>query len=176
MATPIHLICINTSAPAAAAATTSNSGSDADAQRCCSAPRLLVALAEGSEVEVVEEVVSVGTSSNHTSFAVTEAHLAEGASLKYGYVQREAAGAQQFKSTLVSQVGAAAWAAQTAPAPGVQIVAEQQSASGSPSISGTKAMSHSAPSHMHNQLMIVAHQQCSSTQAAINPNRRMLCT
>jgi Fe-S cluster assembly protein SufD len=105
LAAPIHLICINTSAPAAAAATTSGSGSDADAQRCCSAPRLLVALAEGSEVEVVEEVVSVGTSSNHTSFAVTEVHLAEGASLKYGYVQREAAGAQQFKSTLVSQVG-----------------------------------------------------------------------
>jgi hypothetical protein len=64
--------------------------------------------AEG-ELEVVEEVVSLeaassSRSSNHVAFAVAEVVLEEGADMKYGYVQREAAGAMHFKSTLVQQV------------------------------------------------------------------------
>lgn len=67
-----------------------------------SAPRLLVALGRGAEAEVVEEFVSAGAGATAV-FAVAEVLLGPGASLKHGYVQREAAGSVHLKSTLVDQ-------------------------------------------------------------------------
>jgi len=95
--------------------TTSSSTAVTPESHICSTPRLLVSVAADGEIEVVEEVVSLGasssssgasgssSSSNHVAFAVAEVVLEEGADMKYGYVQREAAGAMHFKSTLVQQ-------------------------------------------------------------------------
>ena len=95
--------------------TTSSSTAVTPESHICSTPRLMVSVAADGEVEVVEEVVSLGasssssgtsgsSSSNHVAFAVAEVVLEEGADMKYGYVQREATGAMHFKSTLVQQV------------------------------------------------------------------------
>lgn len=69
-----------------------------------SAPRLLLSLAKGAELEVVEEYVSADASSGqHAVFAVAEVLLEACASLKHGYVEREASGSVHFKATLVDQ-------------------------------------------------------------------------
>lgn len=69
-----------------------------------SAPRLLVSLGKGAELEVVEEFVSTATGAGqHAVFAVAEVLLDACASLRHGYVQREAAGSVHIKSTLVDQ-------------------------------------------------------------------------
>jgi Fe-S cluster assembly scaffold protein SufB len=69
-----------------------------------SAPRLLVALGAGADAEVVEEFVSAAAGAGrHAVFAVAEVVLEPGASLRHGYVQREAPGSVHFKATLVDQ-------------------------------------------------------------------------
>jgi Fe-S cluster assembly protein SufD len=69
-----------------------------------SAPRALVVLGAGAELEVVEEFVSaVDGAGAHAVMAVAEVVLGEGATMKHGYVMREAAGSVHFKATLVDQ-------------------------------------------------------------------------
>jgi hypothetical protein len=91
---PLHVVHVATAVAAAA-------GGEGRALSA-SAPRLLIALSKGAQVEVIEEFVSA-TGGEHAVFAVAEVVLDTEAMLKHGYVQREAAGSVHFKSTLVDQ-------------------------------------------------------------------------
>lgn len=99
LAQPLYLLHISTSA---AADTSSHNGS---AVLNTSAPRLLIHLSADASLEVVEEYVSAAPDGTHLGLAVAEVVLEQGASLRHGYVNREAKGAAHFKSTLVTQVG-----------------------------------------------------------------------
>lgn len=86
-----------------------SSSNGSGAQLAASAARLLVSLGANASCEVIEEYVTAAAaaagSAAHVSIPVAEVVIGEGAELKHGYVHREAAGAQHFKATLVSQVG-----------------------------------------------------------------------
>jgi Fe-S cluster assembly protein SufD len=103
---PLHVLHVST-----AAASPSSNGSSGAGVLAASAGRLLISLQAGASAEVVEEFVAAAggddaaASGAYITMPVAEVALGEGASLKHGYVQREAAGAQHFKATLVSQVG-----------------------------------------------------------------------
>jgi hypothetical protein len=92
---PLHLLHVST--PAAA-----DAGSSVPTLNA-SAARLLISLGDNTSCEVVEEFVS-DAAGTHVSMPVAEVVLGEGSELKHGYVHREAAGAQHYKATLVSQV------------------------------------------------------------------------
>lgn len=93
---PLHILHVST--PAAADASSNGPVMNA------SAGRLIVSLGANSSCEVVEEFVS-DAAGTHVSMPVAEVVLGQGSELKHGYVQREAAGAQHYKATLVKQVG-----------------------------------------------------------------------
>lgn len=95
---PLYILHVST----AAADTTHSNGGGAALN--ASTARLLVNLAAGASVEVVEEYVSATADGAHVSMPVAEVVLAENAVLKHGYVNREAQGASHFKATLVTQV------------------------------------------------------------------------
>jgi Fe-S cluster assembly protein SufD len=94
---PLHVVHVATAAPP------SDGGARALA---ASAPRLLVALGKGAELELLEEFVSAAAGAAagaHAVFAVAEVLLDACASLRHGYAQREAPGSVHLKATLVDQ-------------------------------------------------------------------------
>jgi len=93
---PLHVLHVST----AAAEGSSGSGPVLAA----STARLLISLGANASCELVEEYVS-DAAGHHVSMPVAEVQLGAGSELKHGYVEREAAGAQHFKATLVTQVG-----------------------------------------------------------------------
>jgi Fe-S cluster assembly protein SufD len=99
---PLHVLHVSTPAAAAAAADSSSSGAPV---LSASAARLLISVGKDASCEIIEEFVSQAAGS-HVSMPVAELVLGEGSELKHGYVHREAAGAQHFKATLVTQVSA----------------------------------------------------------------------
>jgi len=72
-------------------------------QMAASAPRVAVAVGAGASAEVVEDFGAPMPGGSSFTNAVLEAHLAEDASLKHGYVQMEAGGAAHVKGTFVRQ-------------------------------------------------------------------------
>lgn len=93
---PLHVLHVST----AAAESSSGSGPVLAA----STARLLISLGPNASCELVEEYVS-DAAGHHVSMPVAEVQLGAGSELKHGYVEREAAGAQHYKATLVTQVG-----------------------------------------------------------------------
>jgi hypothetical protein len=104
MEQPLYILHIST--PAATSQLGSNGSSSGNCLNA-SAPRLLVSLAGNARLEMVEEYVTDAGASHgsHVTMPVAEVALGPAASLKHGYINREGAGAQHFKATLVSQVG-----------------------------------------------------------------------
>jgi Fe-S cluster assembly protein SufD len=101
---PLHLLHVST----ASADTSSSNGGGRTLN--ASAARLLISLAGNAKLEVVEEFVSADAADGaHLAMPVAEVVLGEGATLKHGYVNREAQGAAHFKATLVTQVGTAGY-------------------------------------------------------------------
>lgn len=91
---PLYVVNVSTAAAAAGG----------EQVLSASAPRLLIHLGKGAEAEVVEEYVSADEgAAGHAVFAVAEVVLDACASLRHGYVQREAPGSVHFKATLVDQ-------------------------------------------------------------------------
>jgi hypothetical protein len=98
---PLQVLHVST------AASSSSGGNCGVQQLAASAARLLISLGASSSAEVIEEFVAdtaAASSGAYLGMPVAEVALGVGAELKHGYVQREAAGAQHFKATLVSQV------------------------------------------------------------------------
>lgn len=96
---PVHVVYVSTTSAAAPGVP-------------ASAPRLYVAAGKGAKLRVIEEFLSVsvggdgggeGADAPLLTNAVAELHLAEGATVDLGYVQRECAGAYHMRSTLVAQ-------------------------------------------------------------------------
>jgi Fe-S cluster assembly protein SufD len=96
---PIHMVYLSTSS--------SSSGDGPDAPRQAAAPRLLLAAGADSHCYIVEEFV--GGSGGGFTCAVAELVLGADASVKHGYVEREAGPSVHIKATLVQQVGSVRW-------------------------------------------------------------------
>jgi Fe-S cluster assembly protein SufD len=101
---PLHLLHVST----ASADTSSSNGGGRTLN--ASAARMLISLAGNAKLEVVEDFVSADAADGaHLAMPVAEVVLGEGATLKHGYVNREAQGAAHFKATLVTQVRTAGY-------------------------------------------------------------------
>jgi Fe-S cluster assembly protein SufD len=88
---PIHVINISTQSPSGL--------------RSTSAPRILVHLGAKSSLELIQEFISLPSSSSSDTFtcALAEIVLEEGAALTHGYAEREDAKAIHCNGTLVNQ-------------------------------------------------------------------------
>ena len=67
------------------------------------APRLFIKCDAGSKIEIVEEFMTLGTSSDHLSMPVCEIDLREDAELVHHYTQLDGPAACHMKTTLIRQ-------------------------------------------------------------------------